>query len=62
MREIILEEEVVEDHIRSDSRQAKETLQQQEVKKYGAYDKNAQQRMKKFRGYRTWKRKKNAKL
>jgi len=40
---------------KSNSRQAKETLQQQ-VKKYESYIKNAQQRMKQFRGYRISKK------
>lgn len=38
----ILEEEVVKDRLKSNSRQVKETLQQQQVNKYGAYSKNTQ--------------------
>jgi len=43
-----LKRNFVEDELISNSRKAKETLQQQQVKKYGAFSKNALQRMKQF--------------
>ena len=60
MFEQIFEQEGVEEKIRlffsTNSRQVKEKLQQQQVKK--PYNKKTQQRMKQFRGYIIWKQRK----
>lgn len=62
MVERIFEEEDVVEKIKlcfsANSRNFKEKLQQLQVKEYVAYNKKVQQRVKQFRGFKIWKKRK----